>query len=267
MSEHHCRRPGAQGERGELVEHVGERRSFELQAGDRRQLRLTAALTIDDQRVLDGPGVDRCAREVDRVHETEARVAEVEVDARGGQTELVMHCTRHRRLEVVLAHRGRDEHADLRWIDARVFDRLATGHRRGLIEGDTFGPPAALLDAGQFGEQAGAHAPPLVGVSKLFVDPGRGDDLGRFDRRHVDQACSAMSDAGISLHSGSVLMAPALYRRQLRARRASASRDRSTAWRGRPRHGAEEPAARPTSRRGSGRCATLGPCQFVSSGA
>lgn len=137
---------------------------------------------------------------MDGVHEPEAGVAEIEVDARGGEAELVMHGTGDRRLEVVLAHRRGDEHADLGRIDARLVDGLAAGHRRSLIERDTIGPPAALLDAGELGEQPGSHAPTLVGGRELLVDPDRCDDLGRLDRCHRDHSRSAMRKTGVPVH-------------------------------------------------------------------
>ena len=120
------------------------------------------------------------------------------------QAELVVHRARHRRLEVVLAHRRRDQHADLGRVDARRLDRLAAGHRRGLVEGDALGPPAALLDAGQLGQQTRAQAPALVGGGELLVDPVGGDDLGSLDGLHADHAGAVVGVAGIPFTWGSV---------------------------------------------------------------
>ncbi len=74
----------------------------------------------------------------------------------GREAEMVVDGAGDRRLEVVPADRGRDEHADLGAVDAGRDDRLLAGERRRLVEAHLLGPPAALGDAGDLLEQARA---------------------------------------------------------------------------------------------------------------
>ena len=135
-------------------------------------------LAVDDQRVVDLPGVDHRGGQLHPVDEAEAGVGDVEVLARRRQAERVVHCDRRGRLEVLPAHRGVDHEADPRRGRRRLGDRLATGHRRAVDEADALGPPAALVDAGEPLEHPGLEADPLVGRQQPLVDLVRGDHQG-----------------------------------------------------------------------------------------
>ena len=87
------------------------------------------------------------------------------------QVETMVHRTGDRRLEMVLAHRRGDEHADALGVDARCVDRRPPGHGRGLVELHALRPPAPRLDAGQLRERAGLQAGALVRLGELLIDP------------------------------------------------------------------------------------------------
>ena len=57
-------------------------------------------------------------------------------------------------------------------IDARLGDRLGTGHGRGVGERHVLRPPATLGDSGQRLEHARAQPDPLVGAGELLVELG-----------------------------------------------------------------------------------------------
>ena len=187
-AEHH--RGGARAERQarELLVDVLRHLRRLLQPLDRRLVRVPRALAVDDQGVGDLAGVDRRRGEVDRVDEAEARVAEVEVEAAGRKAEVVMDGAGDRRLEVVAADRGVDEHPDLGAVDSGGLDRLLAGERGSLVEAHLLGPPAALGDPGELLEQPGPDVAALVDVGELLVDPGGGDDLGSLDGLDRDDA-------------------------------------------------------------------------------
>ena len=160
-----------------------------LEPRDRRQLGVARPFAVDDEGVAGLAGVDRRGREVDRVDEAKAGVAQVEVEAAGRQAEVVVDGAGDRRLEMVPAHRGRDEHPDLGAIDSGCDDRFLTGEGSRLVEPHLLRPPAALSDSRDLLEQPRPHTAPGGDVGELLVDPGRGDDLGRldgFDRDHAD---------------------------------------------------------------------------------
>ena len=133
-AQHGRRSTGSEGERSELGEHVGGLGAGLLEPFDRGLLGVAAALAVDDQRVVDRAGVDRRCGDLHAVDEPEARVADVEVQAARSELQLMVHRARHRRLEVVLAHRGGDQHADALRIDACGVERRLAGHRCGLVE-------------------------------------------------------------------------------------------------------------------------------------
>jgi hypothetical protein len=118
-------------------------------------LGVAAALAVDDQGVGDLPAVDHRGGQVHRVDEPEARVGEVEVEARRRQAELPVHVDRRRGFEVGAAHRGVDQQPDALPVDAGGRDRLAPGHGGRVRERDVLRPPAPLDDAGDLLQQPG----------------------------------------------------------------------------------------------------------------
>jgi hypothetical protein len=159
-----------------------------------------AALAVHDQRVLDLPGVDHHRGQLHPVHEAEARVGQVEVQARRGQAELVVDRDRSGRLEPRTAHRGVDQQADLLRGDACLGQCQPTGLRGRVGEGHTLRPPAARLDPGQLLQHALAHAEPLQGGLQLLVEVVRGDDLGGIDSHHRQDGGIVEPVDGVSTH-------------------------------------------------------------------
>jgi hypothetical protein len=83
-----------------------------------------------------------------------------------------------RRLEVVAAHRGVQQRADVGRSRPLAGERELAGLRGHLAGLGAGVPDAALGDAGQALEQAGLDAEPLVGARHLRLDLGRRDDVG-----------------------------------------------------------------------------------------
>ena len=109
----------AERQRGELQLEVLGRRVVAGEPLDRVALQTAHALGVDEQRVVHLAGVDERAGELDAVEEAEARVRDVEVEAAGGQPELVVHADRVRRLDAGPADGGVDQQPDLGGVDAR----------------------------------------------------------------------------------------------------------------------------------------------------
>ena len=211
-AEHHRRRARAERQARELLVDVLRHLRRLLEPLDRRLVRVPRALAVDDQRVRDLAGVDRRRGEVDRVDEAEARVAEVEVEAAGREAEVVMDGAGDRRLEVVPADRGVDEHPDLGAVDAGCDDRLLAGERGRLVEAHLLRPPAALGDPGELLEQPGPDVAAGEDVGQLLVDPGGGDDLGRLDGLDRDDADVRVALRVVAAHAASRAPARALNR-------------------------------------------------------
>ena len=110
---HHRCATRAQGQGGELVEHVHGRGLGRAEAVDGGQLGVPAALAVDDQHGAGLAGLDGHGPDLHGVDEAEAGVAEVEVDAFGAEPEPVVDGAGDARLEVVLAHRRGDQQVDV----------------------------------------------------------------------------------------------------------------------------------------------------------
>src|SRR2546423_928759 len=91
-------------ERGELVPEVFLRRAGTRKAFEGGHLNASTVLAVDHERVIDVSRVDHRSGQMHPVQKTEARVAEVEADARARQTNEVMHRACGRRLEAVALH-------------------------------------------------------------------------------------------------------------------------------------------------------------------
>ena len=175
-----------------------------LEPGDGGEVRLARTLPVHDQRVLDLARVDRGRREMDRVDEAEAGVAEVEVETAGRKAEVMMDGAGNRGLEVVPADGRRDEHPDLGAIDPGGHDRLLTRERRRRVESHLLGPPATLGDPCDLLEQAGTDVAALEDLGELLVDPRGGDDLGSLDCLDRDDADVAMTLCVVTAHAAAL---------------------------------------------------------------
>lgn len=89
VAEHH-RPPRSREERRELVEHIGERGAVELQAAMVAAIRRLPSPSTMSAYLMNPASMAVHARWMAFMN-LEAGVAEIEVDARGGEAELVMH--------------------------------------------------------------------------------------------------------------------------------------------------------------------------------
>ena len=150
-------------------------------------LELPQPLGVHQQGVVRLARVDHRRGQLDAVHEAEAGVGQVEVEAAGRQAQLVVHDDRGGGLQVIAADRRVDHHADLGRRDARLGERLGASHGGGVGEAHVLRPPAPLLDAGQLLQHAGLEPDAIVGVLQPLVESSRSHGRRRLhgaDRQH-----------------------------------------------------------------------------------
>jgi len=139
---------------------------------DSGEFRRSTVRSIGWQGVVDLARIDHGARQPHGVHETEARIGEVEVDARRGQTEFCVHRHGRRGLKVFPTNRRVDEQANVVGANSGLRERFTPGHTGGIGETHTPRPPPTLRDSSKTFEQTALGSEPFVGRGEPLVDLG-----------------------------------------------------------------------------------------------
>ena len=159
-----------------------------LQPADGRVVDAPGVLTVDHQRVVDLPALQHRGGELHAVDEAEAGVRDVEVLARAGQAERVVHGDGGRRLQVGPTDRGVDQQADVAGV----------GHRRPPSPSRRPSPRRRRRWCPSFHQRRswmpasrcimpGRRPDPAVDRRQPLVHLGGGDDhrcVDRADRQH-----------------------------------------------------------------------------------
>jgi hypothetical protein len=180
-AEHHGRGAGAEGQRGELREHLLGVGVPGLQPPDGGVMDGPGVFAVDHQRVVDLAAFQHGSSQLHAVDESQAGIGDVEVLARAGQAQGVVHLHRRRRFQVRPADGGVDHQPDLTGVHTGLGHRLGSGHRGALGEGRPGVPPAALLDAGEPLHHSPAQTNPLVDRRQAVVHLVGGDDVRSID--------------------------------------------------------------------------------------
>ncbi len=129
-----------------------------------------AGFAVDDQGVVDLGALDHARRDVHAVHERQAGVANIEIQAVFAQPEIAVNDTGGGWFQVIAAYRGIDDHADFIAVDAGLVQRLLSGQGGGVGRCSAFLPETACADTGNIFQQVVADFQAIQGGFELFFD-------------------------------------------------------------------------------------------------
>ena len=99
-----------------------------------------------------------------RIDKSKTGIAEVKVPARCREAKSEMNRAGNARLQVMLAHRRRNQQIDIAWLESGSGDRVRTGK-------------CCCLNTSKRSKQARANANAFERRRKLFVNPSGSDDF------------------------------------------------------------------------------------------
>ena len=118
---------------------------------------------VDDEGVVDSPGVNHGSSNRNAVDEAQASVGDIEVQSVAGQAQAVVNTHGYSRFKIIAGDRGVNNQSDLFLADTGLGDSLLSSLHRAVLKMHGRAPGAALANTGEALEQTLGHPQPLVG--------------------------------------------------------------------------------------------------------